>query len=172
MTPKEIEQMLALENERARIGQNAATIASAEELNGRQTRSVDLDPLAVGDEFTLTEDNLNKVLCRPLGRGKVYFMNIAVKNGEVQSVKQFYPTSMTKVRRAVIENDGTVMQGDRKKASGSAAAAYASQTNMLSSLKQLVGKTIKVSARDQFRSRQFGTNEIIDDSVLTFDFVG
>lgn len=173
MTPKEIEKLLELENERAMAGNyRNATEATVEDLKATRTQSIDIEPLEEGDVFTIPQNF--KILKRPVGtKAKVFFINLAVtdKNGELK-VATVFPSSFTK-KKVSLKWDSDkqeYVKEDVIRANGTASKEYSQHVDMYESLKAIAGKKIKVTKKIRFTGYQFGSREVTESSILIMDF--
>lgn len=182
-----IDQMLAVANERSTTGAGAAVEVDIASTANQRTRSLDQEPLAIGDVIT---PKGRKILKRAIP-GSRYFshsMNcqcrtgvydeaqgkVTVPAGEQGSVKEWYPTSLTKARLAFEEDqEGNQIPQGRVKASGSASELYASKPNMAASIQAILdsGKSIYVKDLRTIKTREFGGKELVDTTIGTFVLV-
>ena len=147
--------------------------AVADNKFGKSVRNVDQDPLGIDDVFIIPAEY--KVLEAPLfaGADPVRFIMINVTNEKsgVSRNMRFFPNQMAKVAYPVVNG---VTQA-KVKTPGTAAKMYQSFADqgvdgMDNAVKALIGKRIKVTAKQPYTVYEFGTTNETTTNIYTYDF--
>lgn len=147
--------------------------AVADNKFGKAVRNVDQDPLGVDDIFIIPTDY--KVLEAPLfaGGDPVRFIMVNVTNEKtgVSRNMRFFPNQLAKVAYPVING---VTQA-KVKTPGTAAKMYQGFADqgaegMDNAMQALIGKRIKVTAKQAYTVYEFGTTTETTTNIYTYDF--
>jgi hypothetical protein len=139
---------------------------------GKRVRNVDQDPMDVGDTFTIPADY--EVLEASINGGDpTPFILVPLVN-EVTGITRnfrFFPNMLAKAIYPIVngKRDGKV------KTVGTAALAYQKfaeqgDEGMDNAVQSLVGKKIKVTAKQQYTVLEYGTTNEVPTNIYTYDF--
>lgn len=118
-----------------------------------------------GTVFTIPQNF--SVYKQKIGNNIAQYCLVECEDGQA---KRFYPSSMTK-SVVVYDEDGT-STGTRVEASGTAVDEFRKHIGTQEAVMALVGKKIKVSDVKTVRTLRFGTDQLRNTQVCTFDLVG
>lgn len=139
---------------------------------GKRVRNVDQDPMDVNDTFTIPADY--EVLETSINGGDpTPFILIPLVN-EVTGITRnfrFFPNMLAKTIYPIVngKRDGKV------KTAGTAALAYQKfadqgDDGMDKAVQSLIGKKIKVTAKQQYTVLEYGTTNEVPTNIYTYDF--
>ena len=147
--------------------------AVADNKFGKSVRNVDQDPLGVDDVFIIPADY--KVLEAPLfdGGDLVRFIMVNVTNEKtgISRNMRFFPNQLAKVANPVING----VTQTKVKTPGTAAKMYQGFADqgvegMDNAMQALIGKRIKVTAKQAYTVYKFGTTTETTTNIYTYDF--
>lgn len=149
-----------------------ATRAENNKFN-RRVRNVDQDPMDVDDVFTIPADY--EVLEASInGSEPAPFILIPITNERTGVTRnfRFFPNMLAKTIYPIVngKRDGKV------KTVGTAALEYQKfadqgEDGMDNAVKALVGRKIKVTAKQQYTVTEYGTSNEVPTNIFTYDFV-
>ena len=140
---------------------------------GHSVRNVDQDPLGVDDVFVIPAEY--QVLEAELfaGAKPVRFIMVNVTNEKtgVSRNIRFFPNQLAKVAYPVING----VSQPKVKTGGTAAKAYQAfaeqgSEGMDNAVASLVGKKIKITAKQTYTMYEFGTTTETTTNIYTYDF--
>lgn len=128
------------------------------------TRSVEVVSLEVGDVLHVPENP--DVFEQKIGKNTVQYIWVTTQEG---NAKKLFPGTFTKSRQ-IYDEDG-VKTGERVFTRGTAAEEFRKHMTIKESMASLYGKDIAVTNQEMIRTLNFDRTEVVDDSILTIDFV-
>lgn len=132
-------------------------------------RSFEYMSFEVGDIITLPTPPF-KVFKRAIGSNVAEYVIVEVKSAVgVESAKQFYPTVFTK--RRPIYNEDKTPTGASEITKGTAAEKARKFATIQEAMEALAGKKIKVSNIKIIRTLNFERTNVVDDKIMTLDFL-
>jgi hypothetical protein len=154
--------------------QNGQAVAVADNKFGKRVRNVDQDPMDVNDVFEIPADF--QVLEAPITAGgdPVKFILIPITNEKTGVTRnfRFFPNMLAKVVYPIIngKREGKV------KTLGTAAKAYQAfadkgNEGMDEAVAALVGKKIRVTAKQTYLTTEYGSTKEVNTNIYTYDFV-
>lgn len=141
---------------------------------GKRVRNVDQDPMDKDDVFEIPADY--KVVEAPLVQGgePQKFILIPITNEKTGVTRnfRFFPNMLAKVVYPIVngKREGKV------KTQGSAAKAYQQfadqgDEGMDNAVQALVGKKIRVTAKQTYLTTEYGSTKEVNTNIYTYDFV-
>ena len=140
---------------------------------GKAVRNVDQDPLGVDDVFVIPAQY--QVLEAPLFAGaepvKFIMVNVTNEKTGVSRNIRFFPNQLAKVAYPVING----VTQPKVKTPGTAAKMYQGFADqgaegMDNAMQALIGKKIKVTAKQSYTVYEFGTTTETTTNIYTYDF--
>lgn len=141
---------------------------------GKRVRNVDQDPMDKDDVFEIPEDY--KVVEAPLVQGgepqKFILIPITNEKSGVTRNFRFFPNMLAKVVYPIVngKREGKI------KTQGTAAKAYQQfadqgDEGMDNAVQALVGKKIRVTAKQTYLTTEYGSTKEVNTNIYTYDFV-
>lgn len=128
------------------------------------------DPLMKGDEFTIPADFREHMLQVTISEGSkpAKFIMVEVSNPETGQEKnvRFFPNQLAKIIFPVDEKGKRL---PKVKTTGTASKLYASFNIIDEAMDALVGKKIKVTNDEMYKTTRYQSDEIVNSHIYQYD---